>query len=227
MLFDAVGSTLDIAHEIGPGSAAGTLILADRQTSGRGRQGRRWESPAGQGIWLTLIERPRDLQALDVLSLRCGLFAATALDALAGGTVQLKWPNDLYVRERKLAGILIETRWRGASPDWVAIGFGLNVLSPPLETATGLARGAARLDALERVVPALRQAAAASGPLTDEELSRFRARDFALGRRVSAPAEGVARGIDSAGELLIAQPDGIVSRHRTGSLTFEGPLPCS
>lgn len=227
LLFESVGSTLDIAHDIGPDAESGTLILADRQTSGRGRQGRRWESPAGQGIWLTLIERPRDALALDVLSLRCGLFAASALDALAGDTVRLKWPNDLYVRDRKLAGILIETRWRGAAPDWVAIGFGLNVLSPELETATGLAPGSSRLDALERVVPALRDAASTPAHLTRDELSRFRYRDFAVGRRVSAPAAGVVDGIDASGELLISQPDGIVSRHRTGSLTFDDPLPCS
>jgi BirA family biotin operon repressor/biotin-[acetyl-CoA-carboxylase] ligase len=227
LLFESVGSTLDIAHEVGSHAEAGTLILADRQTSGRGRQGRRWESPAGQGIWLTLIERPRDILALDVLSLRCGMFAAMALDSLAGDAVRLKWPNDLYVGDRKLAGILIETRWRGTAPDWVAIGFGLNVTPPGLETATGLAPDSSRLDALERVVPALRRAASSTGHLTSDELSRFGERDFAAGRRASAPAVGTVEGIDAAGELLIAQPDGIVSRHRTGSLTFEDPLPCS
>lgn len=226
-LFESVRSTLDVSHVVAASAPSGTLVLADRQTAGRGRQGKRWESPAGAGIWLTLIERPRDVRVLDVLSLRCGLFAAQALDAVAGCTVQLKWPNDLYVRERKLAGILIETRWRAGAPDWVAIGFGLNVLAPDLDTAIGLAVGTRRVDALARVVPALREAARSVGHLTVEELARFRERDAALGRCVDSPAPGVAAGIDAAGELLIRQPDGILSRHRTGSLTFDDLSRCS
>jgi BirA family biotin operon repressor/biotin-[acetyl-CoA-carboxylase] ligase len=226
-LFDVVGSTLDVAHEIAAGAPSGTLVLADRQSAGRGRQGKRWESASGAGVWLTLIERPVDMRALDVLSLRCGLRAAAALDQLAGDTVALKWPNDLYVRGRKLAGILIETRWRGSTPDWVAIGFGLNVVAPELETATGLAAGTSRIDALSRLVPALRDAAAARAHLSDVELAEWSARDVSVGRATTAPAAGIARGIDAAGELLIEEPGGIVSRHRTGSLTFDEPLPCS
>lgn len=226
-LFASIGSTLDIAHEIAPDAPSGTLVLADRQTAGRGRQGRRWESPAGAGIWLTLVERPHDARALDVLSLRCGLHAARALEPLADAAVQLKWPNDLYVRGRKLAGILIETRWRGSAPDWVAIGFGLNVVMPELDTAIGLRAGTIRVQALARLVPALREAARVEGRLGPGEIAEFHARDLAFARRVSAPALGVVAGIDEAGELLITQPDGILSCHRTGSLTFEDPLPCS
>lgn len=226
-LFDVVGSTLDVAHAIAADAPSGTLVLADRQSAGRGRQGRRWESPSGAGVWLTLVERPADLRALDVLSLRCGLHAAAALDKLARDTIALKWPNDLYVGGRKLAGILIETRWRGSAPDWVAIGFGLNVVAPALGTATGLAEGTSRIDALSRLVPALRAAAAAQGHLGDAELAAWRVRDLAFGRATTAPAAGIARGVDAAGELLIEEPGGIVSRHRTGSLTFDEPLPCS
>jgi BirA family biotin operon repressor/biotin-[acetyl-CoA-carboxylase] ligase len=226
-LFDVVGSTLDVAHDIAADAPDGTLVLADRQSAGRGRQGRRWESAPGAGVWLSLIERPSEVRALDVLSLRCGLHAAAALDELAGRPIALKWPNDLYVGGRKLAGILIETRWRGSSPDWVAIGFGLNVVAPAMDTATGLAADASRIDALSRLVPALRAAAAARGHLSDEELGAWRARDLTFGRVTTGPAAGVARGIDAAGELLIEEPDGILSRHRTGSLTLDEPLPCS
>ena len=226
-LFDVVGSTLDVAHAIAGDAPDGTLVLSDRQSAGRGRQGRRWESAPGAGVWLTLIERPTDLRALDVLSLRCGLHAAAALDELAARTIALKWPNDLYVAGRKLAGILIETRWRGSSPDWVAIGFGLNVTAPALDTATGLVAGASRMEALSRLVPALRAAAAAGGHLSDEELTAWRTRDATFGRVTTGPASGVARGVNAAGELLIEEPDGILSRHRTGSLTLAEPLPCS
>src|SRR5258708_1898768 len=156
--FGAVGSTLDAAHALAPAAPSGTVILADEQTAGRGRQGRRWTSGAGAGVWLTLIERPVDARALDVLALRCGLYAAEALDELADAKIQVKWPNDLYVGDRKLAGVLIETRWRGTAPDWVAVGFGLNVIAPDLATATGLVAGTTRLAALDPLLPPPRPA---------------------------------------------------------------------
>jgi BirA family biotin operon repressor/biotin-[acetyl-CoA-carboxylase] ligase len=226
-LFHEVGSTLDVAHAMAPEAPSGTLIVADEQTAGRGRHGRRWASAPGAGLWLTLIERPNDARALDVLSLRCGLYAAESLDALAGAPVQVKWPNDLYARDRKLAGILIETRWRGTAPDWVAIGFGLNIVAPELSTGIGLAAGITRLEALERVIPALRTAAAASRHLSTSELARWRERDIAMDRAVTAPVAGTARGISPTGELLIADTAGHISAHRTGSLTFSEPLACS
>ena len=224
--FDSVGSTLDAAHRLAPNAASGTLILADEQTAGRGRQGRRWTSARGAGIWLTLIERPSDARALDVLALRCGLYAASALDALAKSPVRVKWPNDLYVGECKLAGTLIETRWRGTKPEWVAIGFGLNVISPDVESAIGLAAGVTRLAALDCIVPALRRAASASRHLSDDELAQWRARDLSVGRTVVAPADGVIAGISAAGEVLIASGGGTTA-WRSGSLTFAEPLACS
>ena len=184
--FASVTSTLDVAHRIAPTVQTGTVVLADEQSAGRGTQGRRWLSGAGDGIWLALLERVADARALDVLSLRCGLYAAEALDGLAAQPIGVKWPNDLYVVGRKLAGILIETRWRGASAEWVAIGFGLNVRSPALDTATGLADGCTRVDALVRLIPALRLAARASSHLSADELARWAARALARGRRGSA-----------------------------------------
>ena len=224
--FDAVGSTLDVAHRLAPDAASGTLILADEQTAGRGRHGRRWASAPGAGIWLTFIERPSDTRALDVLALRCGLYAAEALDALAESPVQVKWPNDLYVGECKLAGTLIETRWRGTKPEWVAIGFGLNVTTPDVDTAIGLTAGVNRIDALDRIVPALRRAATASRHLSDDELERWRVRDLSVGRTVFEPAAGIVAGISAAGEVLIVS-DGHTSALRSGSLTFATPLACS
>jgi BirA family transcriptional regulator, biotin operon repressor / biotin---[acetyl-CoA-carboxylase] ligase len=75
-LFASVSSTLDVANAIATSAPPGTVIVADEQTAGRGRQGRAWVSPAGSGLWLTLLERPEDPTALEVLSLRCGLYAA-------------------------------------------------------------------------------------------------------------------------------------------------------
>ena len=130
-LHERTTSTLDVTHALAQeGAPAGTLVLADEQTGGRGRAGRPWASPPGTGIWLTLLERPTDESGLPVLSLRAGLRAAEALSPFAGERVRLKWPNDLYLPAGKLAGILVEARWREARAEWVAIGFGLNVVAP-------------------------------------------------------------------------------------------------
>ena len=130
-VFAEVPSTLDVAHALAAdGAAAGTLVVADQQTAGRGRCGRSWSSQPGLGVWLTLVERPADATALEVLSLRLGLRAARALEPLAGRPVQVKWPNDVYVDGGKLAGILVEARWRDQQVDWVAIGMGVNVQAP-------------------------------------------------------------------------------------------------
>jgi BirA family biotin operon repressor/biotin-[acetyl-CoA-carboxylase] ligase len=226
-LFASVSSTLDVANAIAESAPAGTLIIADEQTAGRGRLGRAWTSERGAGLWVTLIERPEDAVALEVMSLRCGLYAAEALDALSGAPIAVKWPNDLYVRGRKLAGVLIETRWRASAPEWVAIGFGLNVATPPVDSAIGLAQGTTRRDAIVRLVPALRRAARATGLLTSEELTRWSARDIARGRLVQTPSVGTVAGLSSRGELLVRGADDIETAHRSGTLTFAEPLACS
>jgi BirA family biotin operon repressor/biotin-[acetyl-CoA-carboxylase] ligase len=122
-----VGSTMDEAHRLAQaGAEAGTLVLADAQDGGRGRGGRTWASEPEAGIWMTLIERPSDQRALDVLALRTGLALAESLQPFCDGRITLKWPNDLYIGAGKLAGILIEARWRESLPEWVAIGVGVN-----------------------------------------------------------------------------------------------------
>lgn len=221
---DEVTSTLDIAHELAAtGAPAGTIVLADAQTAGRGRHGRTWRSMPGAGIWLTVIERPIDAEELDVLPLRVGIALAPALDAFAAGPVSLKWPNDLYVERGKLAGVLTEARWRGERLEWIAIGVGINVQAPAEELAAGLASGTQRLDVLDAVVPAIRDAAARRGELTEQELATFAARDRAVGRVCVAPVAGVVCGIDSGGALVVAVGSGVVAV-RSGSLVLKaGP----
>ena len=232
-LHDRVGSTLDRAHVLAAdGAPAGSLVVAEVQTAGRGRAGRGWESPAGTGIWLTLLERPTDADAIAVLSVRVGLRAARVLDRFAGAPVGLKWPNDLLVGSRKLAGILIEARWRDARVDWVAIGFGINVRCPPgMPEAGALAAGADRGAVLAELVPSLRAAATARGPLTPRELDEYASRDAARGHRCLEPVAGEVIGIDARGALLVVpdpgadgpggqQPRAVVAC-TTGSLRLE------
>lgn len=201
---EEVGSTLDIAHALGEeGSEAGTLVIADAQTAGRGRMGKRWESKRGQGIWLTLLERPGHGEASSVASLRIALALAPALDPFATAPIQLKWPNDVYAGGRKLAGILLEARWHGTRLDWLAVGVGINVTAPDRPDAAWLAPGTRRLDVLRAIVPPLRRAVAARGTLGERELSDFAARDLAAGRWCTSPAAGRVAGIDSSGALLV------------------------
>lgn len=216
----AVASTMDAAHAIAAaGTPAGTLVIAEEQTAGRGRSGRGWSSAPGAGLWLTLVERPRTADGLDVLSLRVGLHLAPVLERWTESAIRLKWPNDLFVGERKLAGVLIEARWRGAHPDWVAIGVGINLVRPGDQPqATALVHAGAE-SVLAEVVPAIRAAAFAQGPLTAAELAEFARRDLAVGQRVSLPEDGLVRGISPRGELLVETRAGVVP-HRAGSLVF-------
>ena len=166
--------------------------------------GRPWRSEPGAGVWLTIVERPSDVASIELLSLRVGLALSRALDRFSESPVRLKWPNDLYVGERKLAGVLIEARWREARPDWVAIGVGINLRPPASEPrAAGLRAGTTRNDVLERVVPGIRAAAAEVGPLSDYELAAYADRDFAAGRACTEPAVGIVQGINAVGSLLV------------------------
>ncbi len=220
--YESVTSTMDVAHRLASdGAAAGTIVLADTQTAGRGRSGRRWSSAPGAGVWLTAVERPRDPAALDVLSLRVGLALAEALDPFADVAIRLKWPNDLFVEERKLAGVLVETRWRDGRAEWVAIGVGVNVVVPhDVDDAVGLRDGTPRSAVLHAIVPAVRRAAAATGALREEELAAFAARDLARGRRAAEPVAGGVEGISTDGALRIRTSDGRVEHVRHGSLRF-------
>src|SRR5437762_128416 len=101
-ILETTTSTLDVAHRLASqGAPSGTLVIADEQTAGRGRDGKNWRSSPGAGLWLTLIVRPNDVSGLDVLSLRVGLVSAEALDRFASEPIRLKWPNDLYVDRGK------------------------------------------------------------------------------------------------------------------------------
>jgi BirA family transcriptional regulator, biotin operon repressor / biotin---[acetyl-CoA-carboxylase] ligase len=217
----SVRSTMDVAHGLGAdGAAPGTLVLADEQTAGRGRNGKPWRSQAGTGIWMTLLERPNDPAALGVLSIRLGLKAAPVLQRFADEAVGLKWPNDLLIEGRKLAGILVETRWRERQVDWVAIGVGINVGMTDQEDAAALRGGTCRLDVLAELVPALRAAARARGTLSEHELERWASRDVAAGRRCRLPLAGVVRGLASDGSLKVER-DGQTALARAGSLVLE------
>jgi BirA family biotin operon repressor/biotin-[acetyl-CoA-carboxylase] ligase len=223
---EVVPSTMDEAHRLATdGAPAGTLVVADRQSHGRGRGGKSWDSTAGHGLWMTLLERPDDPAAIAVLSLRVGLAIARTIEPFAEAAVTLKWPNDVFSGDGKVAGTLIEARWRDGLPEWVAIGVGINLRRPPsVPDAAAVAAGTTRDELLRAIVPALRAAAAQVGPLSPAEVAAWGARDRAVGRAIVAPTAGVVIGITPDGALLVreqqASADAAPVPFRSGSLVF-------
>ena len=175
-LFRSLASTLDALHaRAAQGAPAGTVVIAEEQTAGRGRDGRTWRSPAG-GVWLALLIRT-PTPAVGALSLRVGLVLADVVDdMLEAPRAQLKWPNDILLESRKLAGTLCESRWQGDAPQWLAVGIGVNVVNEiPAELAgraialNELLPGVRRLDLLDRLVPALLPLTTQHAALTESE----------------------------------------------------------
>jgi BirA family transcriptional regulator, biotin operon repressor / biotin---[acetyl-CoA-carboxylase] ligase len=229
--FPAVGSTMDLVHELAAqGAEQGTVVVAGEQTSGRGSRGRVWRSPPG-GLWLSILYRPSDPAGVELLGLRVGLAVAEALETVASEIrLALKWPNDLMLNHRKLGGILCEARWQGEALAWIAVGVGLNVTN---EVPAELAPGAARLcdhrpeigpEALERPVTARLRALDPSGDrLRSSELAALRARDWLRGRRLLSPVAGQADGVAEDGALLVREASGVVRAVRAGTVELAEP----
>jgi BirA family transcriptional regulator, biotin operon repressor / biotin---[acetyl-CoA-carboxylase] ligase len=229
--FDRVSSTMDVLHELAAGGAeAGSGVLAGEQLEGRGSRGRSWHSPPG-GLWLSVLFRPAIVQGLEVVSLRAGLAVAEAMQPLVPEPLQLKWPNDLILRGRKLGGMLCEARWQGEFLGWVAVGVGLNVQNPVTDdleaTAVSLAGLgiAPDLSALtDLVVAALRKLELNGGELSPSELRRFAARDCLRGRAIREPVAGIVQGLSADGALMVQPDTGPLIALRTGSVTLADSL---
>jgi BirA family biotin operon repressor/biotin-[acetyl-CoA-carboxylase] ligase len=210
-----VTSTLDILHELAEeGAPAGTVVLADEQVRGRGRQGRPWTSAPGAGVWLGYLMRPSDPFEGGVLSLRVGMAVVDALGAV-GVATSLKWPNDIVADDRKLAGVLCEARWVGSHLAWIAVGLGVNVYGPVapelVDCAIALDElqpGVTRLQVLEQLIPRL-HGLSVSSELTEEERVRFDSFNWLGDRRIVEPVEGKPVGIDVDGALLVRTPVGV------------------
>jgi BirA family biotin operon repressor/biotin-[acetyl-CoA-carboxylase] ligase len=124
--FDSVESTNDTAAALArAGAEEGTLVVADQQTRGRGRAGSRWETPAGAAVAMSLILRPAGRHPLRWT----GLGALAVAEALEGERMapRIKWPNDVLLGGRKVAGVLAEAAWQGEAPAYVILGIGVNL----------------------------------------------------------------------------------------------------
>jgi BirA family biotin operon repressor/biotin-[acetyl-CoA-carboxylase] ligase len=211
-VFRSLSSSLDAIHELGAqGAPSGTVVLAEEQTAGRGRDGRTWRSPPG-GVWLGMLLRP-PVPVLGALSLRVGLVLADVVDDLVGreaSRARLKWPNDVLVDDRKIAGILCEGRWQGDALQWLGVGIGVNVANEiPAELAgqaialRDLLPDVRRIDVLDRLIPPLMRLTAHSAQLTEFECTAFARRDWLRGRQIRAPIAGRAAGVRPDGALLV------------------------
>jgi len=199
-------STNDRARELAAaGAPHGTLVTAGVQTAGRGRQGRTWTAPAGSSLLMSLVLREADA----LLPLRAGL----AVAAVVGDQAKVKWPNDVQVDGRKVAGILAEAR---PQEGWTVLGIGLNValdvraLPPELHEIAGtLGRMPRDVEpTLAQLLRALEVWLVEPGPAV---VAALRERDALLGRRLDwAGGSGVGAGVDDAGALLVRLDDGSV-----------------
>jgi BirA family biotin operon repressor/biotin-[acetyl-CoA-carboxylase] ligase len=195
----ATTSTNDRARDLAQaGAPHGTLVTAGEQSAGRGRQGRTWSAPAGSALLMSLV--------LHEVPALLPLAAGVAVAEVAGATARVKWPNDVLLDDRKVAGILAEGRPRDG---WAVLGIGLNVavriedLPPELHAAAGtLGLAPAELEpTLARLLDALERALA----LDDAALlDAYRARDALRGRDVAwTDGSGRAAGIDGDGRLVV------------------------
>jgi BirA family biotin operon repressor/biotin-[acetyl-CoA-carboxylase] ligase len=143
--FLSLDSTNDYLKELAEsGAPEGTVIIAAEQTAGKGRRGRVWASPKG-GAWFSLLLRPPiPVEQAGCISVLSAVSLARALRERWGAPVGVKWPNDLYITERKLGGILVELSSQAQFCQWLIVGIGINVNNePPTGTrvpATSLAR---------------------------------------------------------------------------------------
>lgn len=230
--FDVIGSTNDVALDEVRGlpaaadstSVEGLVVVADRQTAGRGRRGHTWFSPPGAGLYVSVVLAPSRARvdpqrAVMLTTLAAGVAVAEGVEAATGLRADVKWPNDLFVSRRKLAGILAE----GAGHDLVVVGYGVNVraaaLPPDLaDRATSLESELGRdVDRDAVLVETLAALARRYDDLLagrfDAILDAWRQRaPAASGARVAwtigaARLTGVTAGIDGDGALLVRTGD--------------------
>lgn len=234
-------STNDVARDLAArGAPGGTVVVADYQTAGRGRLGRRWLAPPGTSLLCSILFRPplepESLPHPTDLTMLCALAAADAVEKAAGLPVSLKWPNDLVVVRgaswRKLGGLLAETGISGDRVEFIIVGVGVNINVPA--------------EALPDLAPDATSILAETGRETDRDLlldhflssvagryerwragerpwAEWAARLTTLGRPVrvvTAEGErrGIAEGVDEEGALLLRTSNGSLHRIRVGDV---------
>lgn len=209
---DSIDSTNERLRALADdGATSGTIVTAAEQSAGRGRHGRRWSAPPGSALLFSGLLRPLDARHL-LLPLAVPLAVCEAIEALAPVECRVKWPNDIWIDERKAAGILIEAR----PPDWAVIGVGINLSIAeeafPAELrwpATSVGHGVGAESMRVALCRALNGWVVAPDRRVREE---FGARDALRGREISwsgaGEGSGRAAGIDERGNLVVELASG-------------------
>ena len=219
--YDSVPSTMDIATALASqGAPHGVVVAAHQQTAGRGRRGSTWASPAGAGLYFSFIARPRDARRIPLLTLAAGVGVRDGVRSATGLNSDLKWPNDLLVDRKKLAGILAEGHALGSCDEAVVIGVGVNVQPaayPPDVTARAtsiegeLGRAIDRDLLLSEILDGLQHRLLTLSQNPGDILQAWRAASpSAIGTRVEWDDQhGITAGIDECGALLVKTTTGL------------------
>lgn len=234
---ETLDSTNDIAKEMAlQGAPEGTLVLTDEQRAGRGRRGRSWLSPGRSNLLFSVLLRPvLDPDRVFVLTMILALAAVDALKKIAGLPTMIKWPNDLYVGHKKLAGILTEFSTRERALEYVILGLGLNVNWYPddgtqvsgLATSV-LAETGARISRSRLLLEILRGFENSLLKVLKGEIDGFYRKwneiSLIIGRQVVIEAErekiyGKAIRIDEGGALIVQDKEGKQERIISGDVS--------
>lgn len=240
VFLEAVDSTNNRAKQLAEGGApAGTVVVARQQTAGKGRRGRIWESPATGGIWMSLLLRPAIMpDRASMLTLVAAMAVAEGIEKTCDQTVQIKWPNDLVLNNKKICGILTEMSSEMDCVNHVVIGIGINVNIKEFPDALKEVATSLYLETGEIVSRSLLTAAILQAWETSYELF-LQTRDFSALReryhqllvnrdkevQVLAAGqvyEGIARGITLTGELLVEKKDGTMTQVLSGEVSVRG-----
>ena len=234
----SIDSTNALAKALaGQGAPEGTLVIAEEQTAGRGRRGRAWVSPARANLLFSLLLRPfLEGDRVFVLTMVLALAGLKAVNKICGVKAMIKWPNDLYVGTRKLAGILTEFAVREKKVDWVVLGMGINVGWRPdvpqqggapatslvEEAGRPVSRNALLIELLTEFEGLYKDVVAGEMERLYEEWNR---NCLVLGKAVVVATEkerieGKALRIDDCGALILEEADGNQRRILTGEVSL-------
>jgi len=226
-LLEVVTSTQDVLRELAEqGAPEGTLVIAEQQNQGRGRMGRSWVSPAGKGVWMSLLLRP-DVPLLRTpqLTLLAAVALSRAVERLTGLEIGIKWPNDLLVNGRKISGILLESAAEDERLRYVVVGIGISANLDAEDYPEDVAAKAISLkmasgravDRAELIAEALKEFEDLYQVYLTEGFEPIRllweARSINLNRHTvlttaRGTIEGVPRGLAELGGLLVELEDG-------------------
>lgn len=238
LTYTSLPSTNDMAKQLAvEGAAEGTVVVAETQTAGKGRQGRNWVSPVGQGLWMSVILRPT-LKVVDtpLVALAAAVAVERAITRVSGVQAGIKWPNDLVVDGKKLAGILVEMQATNAKVKYMILGVGTNLVfnqsDLPVELADKItslqAAGGGLISREEYLMVLLEELDKVYLQLSAGEfelvLQAWRQKTITLGNKIRAegPTQliyGMATDIDRTGALLVTTEDGKQVKILSGDVT--------